>query len=105
VNAYQKGEKLSNPYYKLHLRSSAIGAVITLTGATLNLFFLPPYSPDFNPIEQLWKIAKDNFFNGWYAKNIEQLDDRVCEALLALINNPEQVKKTASMLYLIKKLS
>lgn len=148
----QKGEKLSNPFYKLHLRSSVIGAANPDTGeffshvvprvdseifqhyldefnkvakksnplghriimvldnaswhtSKLNWgdvkpLFLPPYSPDFNPIEQLWKLVKERFFNGWYAENIQELDDRVCDAMRHLINNPEQVKKTASMDYL-----
>lgn len=144
-----KGEKPKNPFYKLHLRSSAIGSVNPETGeffshvvpyvdkkvfqiyldelnkhtnrkitlvidnaswhtkdlswGNINPLFLAPYSPDYNPIEQLWKLVKSNFFNGWYAKNIDELDQRVCLAMQYLINQPEQVRKTASMSYMIKK--
>jgi transposase len=147
----KKGEKLSNPFYKLHLRSNVIGAanpssgeffshvvpyvdsqvfqhyldefnkvikiqpskkiVMVLDNASWHTkalrwghvepLFLPPYSPDFNPIEQLWKLVKDRFFNGWYAENIEQLDDRVCQAMKHLIQNKHQVRTTASMEYLV----
>lgn len=147
----QKGEKLSNPFYKLHLRSNVIGAANPSTGGffshvvpyvdsqvfqhyldefnkvikkkagkkivmvldnaswhTTSLkwghiepLFLPPYSPDFNPIEQLWKLVKDRFFNGWYAENLDQLDDRVCLAMKHLIDNKNQVRSTASMNYLV----
>jgi hypothetical protein len=50
-----------------------------------------------------WKLIKDQFFNGWYAKTIDELDQRVCMAMQYLINQSEQVTKTASMAYMISK--
>ena len=34
-----------------------------IEGAGCNLVFLPPYSPDFNPIEQTWAILKARIRN------------------------------------------
>lgn len=62
--------------------------------------FLPPYSPDYNPIENLWRFMKINHFNGWYAKNIEQLIERICLAFNSL--TPEQIKNTTNPQYLFK---
>ena len=53
--------------------------------------FLPPYSPDLNPIERLWRVMKDRHFNNWYTDNYETLEERVCTALLAMMNNPTEV--------------
>ena len=37
--------------------------------------FLPPYSPDFNPIERIWNTMKARWFNNHVCKNAQQLMD------------------------------
>jgi transposase len=59
-------------------------------------FYLPPYSPDFNPIERLWLVMKATWFNNIHCKDREALVKRIDQALLDLINNPERVAKTAT---------
>ena len=59
--------------------------------------FLPPYSPDFNPIERIWNTMKANWFNNYVCKNVQQLIDRLDQAILDVINNPKRNQKTASI--------
>ena len=47
----------------------------------IELMFLPPYSPDFNPIERLWKYFKEEFINNRLFKTLKDLKDTVYEAL------------------------
>ena len=56
--------------------------------------FLPPYSPDLNPIERLWLIMKAKWFTGLYAKTKDQLIDRLTQALRWLIQRKDQNTKT-----------
>lgn len=56
--------------------------------------FLPPYSPDLNPIERLWLTLKAQYFTDWIAKNQDQLDARVDQALKSFIFDQ---RKTASI--------
>jgi len=44
-------------------------------------FFLPPYSPDLNPIERLWQVMKAEWFSDFIAKNRDQLIQRLDKAL------------------------
>ena len=61
--------------------------------------YLPAYSPDFNPIEAIWRVLKDRFFNQWIAKSPEQLMERLCEALRSLLAN--EVASIASAAHLL----
>ena len=59
--------------------------------------FLPPYSPDLNPIERLWLIMKAEWFSGFYAKTKDQLIDRLTLALRWLIDRKDENTKTCAI--------
>lgn len=62
--------------------------------------YLPPYSPDLNPIENLWRFIKINHFSNWYAKNVEELINRICQAFNSLTN--KQIQLTTNPSYLLR---
>jgi len=57
--------------------------------------YLPPYSPDLNPIERIWLTMKARWFNNYVCKNEEKLLERLDQAILDVINNPKKTQKTA----------
>jgi len=59
--------------------------------------YLPPYSPDLNPIERVWLVVKNRFFTNWYTRDPEKLLTRVCEALKSLIESPTEVSSICSL--------
>jgi transposase len=59
--------------------------------------YLPPYSPDLNPIERLWLTLKNRFFTNWYTRDPEKLLARVCEALKSFIDSPAEVSSVCSL--------
>ena len=59
--------------------------------------YLPPYSPDFNPIDRLWLSMKQNFFADFIALESEALESRIIEALKSFYAHPEQVMSNCAI--------
>lgn len=55
------------------------------------VLFLPPYSPDMNPIERIWGYLKQNYFNGFCAENLEQLTSQIDFAICSIWDDPSIV--------------
>ena len=59
--------------------------------------FLPPYSPDLNPIERLWLLLKAEWFTDFVAKTHDQLVERIDQALRWAITRGERNQSTCSI--------
>ena len=61
-----------------------------LTWGSFQPVFLPPYSPDLNPIERLWLLLKAEWFSDFIAKDREALTQRLDQALNWVIDRQSQ---------------
>lgn len=59
--------------------------------ARLEVCPLPTYSPDYNPIEKLWKKIKQQETHLHYFPTFEALTDKVEQALLKFAKTPEEI--------------
>ena len=97
----QKGIRPSVPCHHIREYRYAYGAVEPLTGdgaawhksgglelpENIILFHIPPYTPEMNPIEQIWKeIRKRGFRNEVFA-TLDKVVDRLCDTICSLSNN------------------
>ena len=57
----------------------------------VTVFKLPSYSPDYNPIEKLWKKVKEKGTHLQYFPTFEALKDKVEETLSFFENAKEEV--------------
>lgn len=63
----------------------------------LTVFQLPSYSPDYNPIEKLWKKIKDQDTHLHYFPTFAALTERVEEALLKFADAPQEILALCSL--------
>jgi transposase len=57
----------------------------------LTVYELPTYSPDYNPIERLWKKIKERGIHLHYFPTYESLKDKVYSMLLEFLKSPNEV--------------
>ena len=59
--------------------------------------YLPPYSPDLNPIERLWLLVKAQWFTDFIAKTRAELMQRLDKALVWLTNRTQDNQITCKI--------
>ena len=63
---------------------------------TMHLEFLPPYSPELNPVESLWDYVREHYFANRVFATIGRVGTRLGEALRDLDDNPQVVRSIAN---------
>ncbi len=58
----------------------------------ITLHWLPPYSPELNPVEHLWDELREKWFRNKYFTSLDAVEDQLAEALKFLMERPDQVK-------------
>jgi transposase len=53
--------------------------------------YLPPYSPDFNPIERFWLRLKNDFFADFFCREGHALQERIVAAIRHFLARPSEV--------------
>lgn len=86
----QQTATLKNVY--LVLDNASWHTTASINWGNIKPIFLPPYSPDLNPIEQLWNHLKASYLGNKAAKTFDELDERICKALLAMIQQPDKIR-------------
>lgn len=84
-------------------------AVVTLDGAgwhqaggrlvvpeNISLLPLPPYSPELNPVENLWQFLRQNHLANRVFDTYTAIVDACCEAWNALTANPDRIRSIAT---------
>jgi hypothetical protein len=62
----------------------------------LSLVFLPPYSPELNPIERLWLHLRDNRLSHRVFQTTEAIIDSCCEAWNWLLTETGRIRSLCS---------
>ncbi|MCS6267631.1 MAG: transposase [Vampirovibrio sp.] len=66
----------------------------------IRLVCLPPYSPQLNPVEQLWKGIRTRFFGNAYFETLDAVEAHLVKALRWVEANTAWVKSFAYFPYI-----
>ena len=53
----------------------------------IELFYIPPYTPEMNPIEQIWKELRITGFRNEVFATLEKVVDRLCNTICTLTSD------------------
>src|SRR5208337_4848314 len=70
--------------------------------SNISLLFLPPYSPELNPKENLWEEIREKIFKNYALKSIDAVRAKLKQAIFYINCNPETVKSITSFPYIRK---
>jgi transposase len=65
--------------------------VVSMSGE-IELFYLPPYSPELNPDELAWNVLKNGIVGRSTVKDKSELKSKVVSGLRKIQKDPEKVK-------------
>ena len=68
----------------------------------MRLFFLPPYSPELNPVEHLWEEIREKWFTNKVFRSLEAVEDLLIEALVTLEGNKNRVASITGFDWIIR---
>ena len=72
-------------------RSTRVRTFVESTQGKLRLFYLPPYSPELNPDEQVWNHLKNHRIGKSVIKSIEDMNKKVMSALRSIQRTPSLI--------------
>ena len=70
----------------------------------ITLLYLPPYSPELNPKENLWDEIREKIFKNYALKSIDAVRAKLKQAILYIERNPILVRSITSFPYIAKSL-
>jgi transposase len=57
----------------------------------MRIIFLPPYSPELNPVEHLWEEIREKWFPNRVFESLDAVESVLVDALHSLEQSPEKV--------------
>lgn len=57
----------------------------------VTLLFLPPRSPELNPVENIWQFVRDNWLSNRIFKDYDDIVNHCCDAWNKLVEQPWKI--------------
>ena len=99
-------EEVSNRYPEDYIlmvmdRAAWHTAKTLIIPKNIEIFPLLPYSPELNPAEQIWDETREKGFKNEVFNSLALVEDRLCQTLLDLENDPRRVRSVTGWEWII----
>ncbi len=96
MNRFLKDLAAFYPDYRIIMILDKAGWHISKTLSlpdNLTLMHLPPYSPELNPVELLWREIRAKYFHNKIFNSLDDVEDTLANALAGCHRNPQAIMK------------
>jgi transposase len=73
--------------------------------ANMRVMLLPPYSPELNPVENIWEELREKNFHNRVFHSLDAVEDHLLHSLKWLEDNPNITKSISSWKWIINAIS
>src|SRR5437899_12743942 len=70
----------------------------------ITLLYLPPYSPELNPKENLWDEIREKIFKNYALKSLDAVRAKLKQSIHEIELNPKLVRSITSFPYIINSI-
>ena len=70
----------------------------------ITLLYLPPYSPELNPKENIWDEIREKIFKNYALKSMDAVRAKLRQAILYIERSPKLVRSITSFPYIVNSL-
>jgi transposase len=70
----------------------------------VRLLYLPPYSPELNPKENVWDEIREKIFKNYALKSMDAVHAKLDEAILYVKRNPKLIQSITAFPYIVNSL-
>lgn len=70
----------------------------------IRLIWLPPYSPQCNPVEHIWDEIREKWFPNRVFQSLDAMEDILCDALQTLENDKKRVNSLTGFKWIVSVL-
>ena len=70
----------------------------------VTLLYLPPYSPELNPKENLWDEIREKIFKNYALKSMDAVRAKLRRAILYMERNPKLIRSITSFPHIVNSL-
>ena len=67
----------------------------------IRLIWQPPYSPQYNPVENIWGEIREKWFTNLVFKSLQAVEDTLADALVTLENDNGKTKSISGFEWII----
>jgi transposase len=68
----------------------------------LSILFIPPYSPELNPTENIWQFLRQNYLSNQVYETYEAIVDACCKAWNKLLNETNRIRSIVTRKWVTK---